>query len=111
MENQAVQIARVTNPIAPGLSGIYPDFELSALIKVIITALFFIGALMFMIMFIVGGIKWITSGGDKTQLESARTTILNALVGFIILFSLFAILSLIGNLFGINIFELKLQGL
>jgi magnesium-transporting ATPase (P-type) len=106
-----LQLAQITNPVVPKIGTEEPGAELSALIKVIISALFFIGALIFIIMFLWGGIKWITSGGDKAQLESARTTILNAVIGLVILFSLFAILSLLGTLFDIDIFQLSLKNL
>jgi hypothetical protein len=52
---------------------------------------------------LLGGIQWISSGGDKTALEGARGKITNAVIGIIILFSLFAILKIVEDFFGINI--------
>jgi hypothetical protein len=69
---------------------------------------FAIGAIVFFFVMIAGAIQWITSGGDKTALEGARGKIANALVGFIILLSLLALLKIIEALFGINILILDI---
>lgn len=51
---------------------------------------------------ILGGIKWITSGGDKARLDAARGTITGAVIGLVITFSTFFILSLVNYFFGID---------
>jgi len=55
---------------------------------------------------IIGGIKWITSGGDKAQVEEARNQITNALIGLAIVAAAWAIMKLIGFFFGIDPFSL-----
>lgn len=67
-----------------------------------------IAALVFFFMLIIGGIKWIMSGGDKAQTESARNQITAALVGLVIIFSAWAILTLIKNFFGVDLFSLTI---
>lgn len=67
-----------------------------------------IAALVFFIILVIGGIRWILSGGDKAQTENARNQITAALVGLVIVFSAWAIASLIGTFFGINIFQLSI---
>jgi len=62
-------------------------------------------------MLITGAIQWISSGGDKQALESARNKISNALVGIVILFAVFAIINLIETFFGINIMTLDMGAL
>ncbi|MBI2010511.1 MAG: hypothetical protein HYS86_05070 [Candidatus Chisholmbacteria bacterium] len=57
---------------------------------------------------IIGGIKWITSGGDKAQVESARNQITNALIGLAIVAGAWAIMRLIGFFFGIDPFSLDI---
>jgi len=69
---------------------------------------FVIGVIIFLFVMIIGAIQWIISGGDKAAIESARGKITNALVGIVILFSLFALLKLIEDFFGINILALDL---
>jgi hypothetical protein len=51
----------------------------------------------------MGGIKWITSDGDEKSVEGARSQITNALIGLAIVFAAWAILRLIGILFGVNL--------
>jgi magnesium-transporting ATPase (P-type) len=67
-----------------------------------------IAALVFFFILVIGGIRWIASGGDKAQTETARNQITAALVGLVIVFAAWAIVQLINTFFGINIFELTL---
>lgn len=67
-----------------------------------------IAALVFFFILVIGGIRWIASGGDKAQTEGARNQITAALVGLVIVFAAWAIVQLINTFFGINIFELTL---
>ncbi len=63
-----------------------------------------VAAILFFFMLVIGGIRWILSGGDKGQTEAARNQITAALVGLVIVFAAWAIATLIGNLFGVTIF-------
>ena len=53
----------------------------------------------FLLMMITGGIHWISGGGDKQAIETARTQVVNAVVGIVILFSLYAIINIISVFF------------
>ena len=55
---------------------------------------------------VLGGIKWVTSGGDKEQTQKAQGQITAALVGLVIVFSAWAILRLVEAFFGISILKL-----
>ncbi len=55
------------------------------------------------IMLLVGGIQWVLAGGDKEAVEHARKRITGALIGLAIAFSVFAIIFLAENIFGIPI--------
>ncbi|MBI4059094.1 hypothetical protein HY404_02515 [Candidatus Microgenomates bacterium] len=70
-----------------------------------------IAALVFFFILVIGGIRWIMSGGDKQATEGARGQITAALVGLVIVFSAWAILQLINALFGINILNLSIPSL
>lgn len=72
------------------------------LIIAVIIALFFL---------IWGGIKWILSGGDKAALEGARSHIIAAIVGLIIAFLAFFIISVILQIFGVNDTSFKLPSI
>lgn len=72
------------------------------------TALLIIAGLVFFFMLVIGGLRWITSGGDKSATEGARNQITAALIGLVIVFSAWAIAQLLANVFGINIFSFTL---
>ncbi len=55
-----------------------------------------------------GGIKWITSGGEKTSVEAARNHIIAAIMGLIVVFLAIFILSIILAGFGISFTNLKI---
>ena len=60
-------------------------------------------ALVFFFVLILGGIKWVTSEGDEKKVASARAQITNGLIGLAIVFAAFAIMKLIGIVFGIEL--------
>jgi len=55
-----------------------------------------------------GGIRWITSGGEKTNVEAARNHIIAAIMGLIVVFLAIFILSIILAGFGISFSSLKI---
>lgn len=70
-----------------------------------------IAALISLFFLIWGGISWITSGGDKAKVESARGRIIAAIVGLVIAFLAFFILSLVLSFFGLSLSNLTLPHL
>ncbi|MGD8744551.1 MAG: hypothetical protein PVJ52_03090 [Candidatus Woesebacteria bacterium] len=93
------------NLTPPGDSGFanLTNISFSALISYGIQLVLVIAAIVFFFILVIGGIKWITSGGDKGQTEAARNQITAALVGLVIVFSAWAIIQIIQVLFGVNI--------
>lgn len=81
------------------------------LISNVVTILFIVATLIALGFLIFGGIKWITSGGDKTGVETARNTIVAALVGLVIVFLSYFILRIIFGFFGITLENLNLPSL
>ncbi|MEP7205217.1 MAG: hypothetical protein ABI716_03425 [Candidatus Saccharibacteria bacterium] len=67
-----------------GNAGIFTD--------IVNTLLFIIGALS-VIMIIIGGFRYVVSGGSSTAVTSAKNTILYAIVGLVIAFLAYAIIS------------------
>ena len=49
------------------------------------------------------GISWITSEGDKTKLQQARSKITYAIIGLLLILFSFAIISIIGMLFNVKL--------
>lgn len=76
----------------------------SALIRLTVV----IAAIVFFFILVIGGIRWIASGGDKANTEAARNQITAALVGLVIVFAAWAIVALINTFFHVNIFSLSI---
>jgi hypothetical protein len=70
----------------------------------LITLALIAAAVIFFFMLVIGGIRWIVSGGDKGQTEAARGQITAALIGLVIVFAAWAIARIIGTFFGVEIF-------
>src|SRR3989338_2791033 len=70
-----------------------------------------IAAIWFTFSLVSGAISWITSGGDKAQVEAARARVVTGVVGLVILFSIWAGIKLIEGFFGINILTLDILNL
>ena len=89
-------------------SDIFPDESrrsFGSLFSFFIRLLFVLGGILMLIYLIAGGIRYITSGGDKAQAQNARDMITNALIGIIIIASSYAIATLLNTLFGIDVFN------
>ena len=92
-----------SNPLcAPALSELNTVFS-----NVVEVALWFGGIILF-IMLLVGGFKYITSGGDPKSVEGAKRTLTFAIVGFVLLASAFLILRFIAYFTGANVTEFNI---
>jgi len=60
----------------------------------------------FAIKFIIGGFTWISAGGDPESLKNARQTIIDALIGIIIVVGGLAAISIIGTVLGFPILNI-----
>lgn len=87
------------------------EFTVANLISWAVTFVLIIAAVIFFFMLVIGGIKWITSGGDKAQTEGARGQITAALIGLVIVFSAWAIIILVGEFFGINLLNFSISNI
>ncbi len=91
-----------------GLAGGLTNLTIGGIVTALIRLILVIAALAFFFIMIIGAIQWITSGGDKTALEGARGKVTSAIVGVVILLSLFALLKIIEDFFGIDILTLDI---
>lgn len=62
-----------------------------------------IGGIVFVFMFLYGAIKWISAGGDSSKVEKARDTMVQGVVGLIIMVGAYGIIGLVGTIVGIDI--------
>ena len=93
----------ISNPALGDLGALTGPEFFGKLIPALVGLGFVIGAIVFVFILIYGAIQWISSGGDKMKMESARSNIASALVGVVILLGFFAILNLVSCFFGIGI--------
>lgn len=77
--------------------------DVGVLISALVGTLLIIAALLAFFFLILGGIQWITSGGDKAGMEAARNKITHAIVGLIIVGAAWAIMLLVQNFLGVSI--------
>jgi len=76
--------------------------SVGTLVGAILGFMLIIAAVAAFIFLILGGLQWITSGGDKGQLEAARNKITNAIVGLIVVAAAFAIMVLVQTFLGLD---------
>ncbi|MPN61691.1 hypothetical protein SDC9_209433 [bioreactor metagenome] len=79
------------------------NLTVSGIISGAISLVLIVVALVFFFILVFGGLKWVTSGGDEKKVGEARSQITNALIGLAIVFAAWAIMKLIGTVFGIDI--------
>lgn len=102
----------ITNPaLGDNLQNLEGASFFDRLLSTGITLFFIVGGIVFLIMLISGGVQWITAAGNKDQLEGAQKRITNALIGIVVLFSVYAIVRLVGSIFGINILTIDIDPL
>lgn len=87
------------------------DITIADIVGGFVVLALIIAALIFFFILVIGGIKWILSGGDKAQTETARAQITSALIGLVIVFAAWAIIQLIEVFFGINLLQFDLPSI
>lgn len=60
----------------------------------------FVASFLFLL---IGGLRWITSGGDEKNVASARNMITAAIVGLVVVLLSYAIIKLVETFFGVSI--------
>jgi hypothetical protein len=101
------------DPCPPSGSQFRPLCNLNAnrigpVISSVVTILLIGAALIALFFLIWGGIKWITSGGDKSKVESARNTIIASIIGLIIALLAFFIITVVLGVFNISLSNLQI---
>lgn len=107
MRSLIAQVTPATDTIEikPGITEFAPltTITFEGIIQALISLVLIIAAIIFFFMLVIGGIRWITSGGDKAQTEAARGQLTAALIGLVVVFSAWAILQILQRFFGITI--------
>lgn len=77
--------------------------DLGLLISRLLNIALMIAGIMVFVYLVWGGIQWITSGGDSSKTEEARSRITAALVGLAIVAAAWAVMLLVQYFFGLDI--------
>lgn len=77
----------------------------------LITLFFIVATIAALFVLLVGGIRWITSGGDKEAVAKAQETITAGVIGLVIVFSVYAIIRLIELFLGIDLITIDISPL
>lgn len=87
-----------TKAYAQGFTAFFSDqFQnvgggsLDQLIQTIINVVLLIAGIVAVIYLIIGGYQYITSSGNAEQAQAGRTTVLNAIIGLVIIFAAYLI--------------------
>lgn len=109
---QHALLAQLKNPVLPpsiggGTTGT-GGTALGSIISGVIGALFIAGFLLALLTLLMGALSWITAGGDKTKLETARGQITNSIMGIIIVGASYAISTLVAGFFGMSLTTLPI---
>lgn len=121
----AATFTLATPAFAGSLSGICPtngtgSTTLSALcqkdpgtiIGSVITFIFVLAGILSLIFLVWGGIRWVTSQGEKSNVEGARNQIVAAVIGLIFVFLSYALVNLALNFFtGTNLSNLNIPNI
>ncbi len=70
-----------------------------------IELIFMVSAVVFVFMFLWGGLQWISSGGNKEGLAKAQSRIVNAIIGLVLLSLAFVIFKILGTITGFSLFS------
>lgn len=85
--------------------------QLGPIIGAIVTFFLIVIAIIALFFLIYGGLRWVTSGGDKAKVDEARKTVIAAIIGLVIAFLSFFILSVVLGFFGLSLSNLSLPKL
>lgn len=88
-----------TSPSDFGLRNPIGSTDLRVIISRLIRAVLGVVGALFLVMFVYGGVQWMTAG-DSKRIDSAKKTLINAVVGMIIVAFSYSIVSLVFNLAG-----------
>ena len=73
------------------------------MLSAIVTTLTVVGGLAFVIFFTLGGLKWLTAGGDKNKVSEAQAQMTQGVIGLVAIVAGLFIVGLVGGVLGINI--------
>ncbi len=81
----SLEAGNVIGRIFPPFSGMSGSISLTRYILMLFNVSLYIGLIAALMYIVYGGVKWVTAGGDPKALDSARGTIMHAIIGVLLL--------------------------
>jgi hypothetical protein len=81
------------------------SWTLSGFIAAVVNLILVFSAVSSFFMLLLGGLRFILAGGEKEATKTATRQMANALIGLIIVFSVYALMNLLSNFFGLNLLQ------
>ena len=92
--------------LEPGQGFVAPtgnkEQSISSIVTLVTNGLFIVATILAVVYLLIGGIRWITSKGDKMAVEAARKQIVAAVIGLVVVAAAFLIINVVFNLLGTN---------
>lgn len=101
----------ITNPALGNLNKNTGVSFFQQLIQKGITLVLVAGVIIFLFMLLISAIQWMTAGGDKAAVETARGRLTQAIIGIVLMFATWAVVLFIQNFFGIKILSIDITAL
>jgi len=79
------------------------SWTLSSFLTALVNLILVFSAVSSFFMLLLGGLRFIIAGGDKDATKVATRTIANALIGLVIVLSVYALMNLLSNFLGVNL--------
>lgn len=98
-------ITPIVNPVISGIAGKSPEDAPSLFARLLAGIVGFfltVATIWTFFQLLLGGLNWISSGGDKGKLEAAQQRIQQAIVGLLIVFASWGIFLLLLQFFGMS---------
>lgn len=110
----AMQAAIMAMPLAVFAQNIVPNelqsnTDIVQIVRAVIRFILLIAFVLAFIFLLIGGLRWITAGGDEKGVAGARGMITAALIGLVIVLLAFAIIKLVETFFGVTIISGNLE--
>ena len=92
---------KLIDPNCSGTQTANPKAYFNGVVQAVLSIFMLVGIIYFIWHFVMAGFHLIASHGDPKKYEEARNEITYALMGILVVLSIFAILKLVGHVFGI----------
>ena len=101
----ALQFGNITTPggYQPGTGIEGSTSAVEKLLSNVLVVLTIVAGIAFALYFLLGGLNWITAGGDKAKIDKAKSMMTGGATGIIVVTVSYAIVWIVGKALGLDI--------